>query len=178
MIPGKAGRGVCVCVCVCARAQLCPTLCDPIDCSLPGFSVHGMFQARILERVDTSFSWGSSWHRDQTHISGISCIGQWVLYHWATREAEKADTMSQTKIAGADDSHIPSKLPTMSMQSIQTFSSQSLHLPGKDVPGFRILLCLCPWQIGNAWELSRPSFTIYSLFGKADSGHFCYVNHF
>ena len=49
---------LCVCVCVCA--QLCPTLCDPTDCSLPGFSVHGMFQARILEWVATSFSWGSS----------------------------------------------------------------------------------------------------------------------
>ena len=33
-------------------AQLCPTLCDPVDCSLPGFSVHGIFQARVLECVD------------------------------------------------------------------------------------------------------------------------------
>ena len=32
-------------------AQSCPTLCDPMDCSLPGFSVHGIFQARILEWV-------------------------------------------------------------------------------------------------------------------------------
>ena len=49
---------VCVCVCVCARArvcakllQLCLTLCDPMDCSPPGSSVHGIFQARILEWV-------------------------------------------------------------------------------------------------------------------------------
>ena len=35
-------------------AQLCPTLCDPVDCSLPGFSVHGIPQARILERVTES----------------------------------------------------------------------------------------------------------------------------
>ena len=35
-------------------AQLCPTLCDPMDCSLPGFSVHGIFQARILEWVTVS----------------------------------------------------------------------------------------------------------------------------
>ena len=40
--------------------QLCPTLCDPMDCSLPGSSVHGIFQARILEWVATSFSRGSS----------------------------------------------------------------------------------------------------------------------
>ena len=37
-------------------AQLCPTLCDPIDCSLPGSSVHGIFQARVLEWVATAFS--------------------------------------------------------------------------------------------------------------------------
>ena len=37
-------------------AQSCPTLCDPMDCSLPGFSIHGNFQARILEWVAISFS--------------------------------------------------------------------------------------------------------------------------
>ena len=37
-------------------AQLCPTLCNPVDCSLPGFSVHGILQARILEWVIVSFS--------------------------------------------------------------------------------------------------------------------------
>ena len=41
-------------------AQSCPTLCDPVDCSLPGSSVHGIFQARVLEWVDISFSRGSS----------------------------------------------------------------------------------------------------------------------
>ena len=41
-------------------AQLCPTICNPMDCSLPGFSIHGIFQARILERVAISFSMGSS----------------------------------------------------------------------------------------------------------------------
>ena len=45
-------------------AQSCPTLCDPVDCSLPGFSVHGIFQARILEWVTISFSRGSSRPRD------------------------------------------------------------------------------------------------------------------
>ena len=37
-------------------AQSCPTLCDPTDCSLPGFSIHGIFQARVLEWVAISFS--------------------------------------------------------------------------------------------------------------------------
>ena len=51
-------------VCVCARAQSCLTLYDPMDCSLPGSSVHGISQARILEWV--AISRGSSWPRDQT----------------------------------------------------------------------------------------------------------------
>ena len=45
-------------------AQLCPTLCDPADCSPPGSSVHGFLQARILEWVAISFSRGSSQPRD------------------------------------------------------------------------------------------------------------------
>ena len=44
--------------------QSCPTLCDPIDCNPPGSSVHGIFQARILEWVASSFSRGSSQLRD------------------------------------------------------------------------------------------------------------------
>ena len=56
----------------------CLTLCDPVDYSLPGSSVHGIFQARVLEWVAISFSRGSSQPRDQTHVS---CIGRRVLYH-------------------------------------------------------------------------------------------------
>ena len=45
-----------VCVCECVRAQSCLILCDPMDCSPPGFSVHGIFQARIPEWVAISYS--------------------------------------------------------------------------------------------------------------------------
>ena len=41
-------------------AQLCPTLCDPMDCSLSGSSIHGIFQATVLEQIAISFSRGSS----------------------------------------------------------------------------------------------------------------------
>ena len=51
--------------------QSCPTLCDPIDCSLPGSSVHGIFQAIVLEWVAISFSRGSSQPRAQTWVSCI-----------------------------------------------------------------------------------------------------------
>ena len=53
-------------------AQSCLTLCDPVDCSLPGFSVHGILQARVLEWVAISFSRGSSQHRDWTQVSRIA----------------------------------------------------------------------------------------------------------
>ena len=55
--------------------QLCPTLCDPVDCSPPGSSVHGILQARILEWVAISFSRGSSGPRDQTQVSQIAGRG-------------------------------------------------------------------------------------------------------
>ena len=54
------GVYVYLCTLMCLVAQLCLTLCDPIDCSLPGSSAHGILQARILEWVAISFSRGSS----------------------------------------------------------------------------------------------------------------------
>ena len=69
-------------VCVHAKPlQWCLTLWDPMDCSLPGSSVHGILQAKILEWVAMSFSRGFSQPRDQTHMSYVSCIGRWVFYH-------------------------------------------------------------------------------------------------
>ena len=54
----------------------CVGLCDPMDCSLPGSSVHGILQARILEWVAMPSSRGSSWPRDRTRVSYVSCIGR------------------------------------------------------------------------------------------------------
>ena len=58
-------------------AQSCPTLCDPVDCSPPCSSVHGILQARVLEWVAISFTRGSSWPRDRTQVS---CIVSKTLY--------------------------------------------------------------------------------------------------
>ena len=55
-----------------------PTLCDPMDCSPPGSSIHGIFQARVLEWVAISFSRGSSPPRDRTRVS---CIASWCFYY-------------------------------------------------------------------------------------------------
>ena len=64
-------------------AQLCPTLCSPMDCSLPGSSVHGIFQAIVLECIAISFSRGSSQPRDRTQVFRVVDRRFTV---WATRE--------------------------------------------------------------------------------------------
>ena len=67
----------------CSATQLCLTFCDPMDCSQPDSTVHGIFQARILESVAISSSRRSSWPRDWTCVS---CIGRQFLYYRATWE--------------------------------------------------------------------------------------------
>ena len=57
-------------------AKLCLTLCDPMDCSPPSSSVHGISEARILEWVAISSCRGSFWPRDRTHVSCGFCIGR------------------------------------------------------------------------------------------------------
>ena len=72
------------------RAQSCLTLCNPMDYSLPGSSVHGIFQARILEWVAILYSRESFQSRDRTYVSCVSCIsctGSLILYNCATWEA-------------------------------------------------------------------------------------------
>ena len=58
--------------CVCPVSQLCPTFCDPIDCSSLGSSVHGTLQERILEWVAISFYRRTSQPRNQTQVSCIT----------------------------------------------------------------------------------------------------------
>ena len=60
--------------------QSCPPLCDPMGCSLPRSSIHGIFQTRVLEWVAISFSRGSSRPRDQTQVSRIvgRCFTVWA----------------------------------------------------------------------------------------------------
>ena len=65
-------------------AELCLTLCESVDYSPPGSSVHGILQARILEWISNSFSKGPFRPR---HWTLISYNDRWVLYHWAPREA-------------------------------------------------------------------------------------------
>ena len=93
-------------------AQSCPTLCDLMDCSLPGSSVHGVFQARVLEWFAISFSRGSSHPRDRTQVSRT--VGRCFTV-WATRE-------------GAREHHGKSQDGTPQFYSFQLFWKQKHFL--------------------------------------------------
>ena len=101
--------------------QLCLTLCDPMDCSPPGSSVHGILQAGILEWVATSFSRGSSRPRDRTQVSricrrilyqlshkGSPRILEWVAYPFSRRSSRPRNRTRVTCIARG---FLPTKLP-------------------------------------------------------------------
>ena len=66
--------------CLCLVTQSCPILWDPMDCSLPGFSVHWISQARILVWIAISYPRGSPWPRDQTQVFCVSCIGRHFFF--------------------------------------------------------------------------------------------------
>ena len=82
-VPSQEGSSPCESESESLVAQSCPTLCYPMDCSLPGSSVHGIFQATVLERVAISFSRGASQPRGRTQVSHI--VGRHFTI-WATRE--------------------------------------------------------------------------------------------
>ena len=84
------GPGWCLIArCMCARlvAKLCLTLCDPMDCSPPGSSVHRILQARRLEWVAMPSSRGSSRPKDPTHVSYVSYFAGGFFTTSATWEA-------------------------------------------------------------------------------------------
>ena len=110
--------------------QSCPTLCDPMDCSLPGSSVHGIFQAIVLEWVAISFSRGSSWPRDRTRVS---CIVDRRFTVWATGE-------------------VPYKLKTQSIQFSHSVVSDSLR-----PHGLQHARLPCPSPTPRACSNSCPS---------------------
>ena len=80
--------------CVCLVAQLCPTLCDPLDCSLPGAFVHGILQWRILEWVAVSSSRGSSRLQDGTCVCRVSCNAGRFFSHWTMGAEPERESFS------------------------------------------------------------------------------------
>ena len=109
--------------------QSCSTLCDPMDYSPPGLSVHGIFQKRILEWVAISFFRGSSHTRDWTCVFCIFCIGRSILYHWATMEAKYQGSYVNYGFIATDDTHSPNQLCVIC----------GSHLPNKDMTPSKLL---------------------------------------
>ena len=99
-------------------AQSCPTLCDPVDCSPPGSSIHEILQARILEWVAISFSRGSSGPRDWTQVSRI--VGR-RFNLWATR-ADPYNSVSYSYLL-CKDLHFPGVFPS-SVKQLEPLSMQ------------------------------------------------------
>ena len=81
------------CSCVLGCSMVLRLFHDSMDCSLSGSSDHKIFQARILEWVAISSSRGPSSPRDGKQVSCVSCIGRRVLYHWATWESLKYNSL-------------------------------------------------------------------------------------
>ena len=132
--------------CCCLVAHLCSTLCDPMNSSPLGSSVHGILQARIVEWVAISFSRGESRPRDQTHIS---CTGSWILYYWTTRE-------TQLK-------HIPKKIKNYKSQKMTDcyqkeiwcfYLRGQLHFPQHFWVPLQILKCQSPCLLILIWYFS------------------------
>ena len=141
-------------------AESCLTLCDPTDCSLPGSSVRGILQARILEWATISFSRGSSWPRNQTQVAWIT--GRFFT-DWATREA----------------SHRFGRLVICPNLGEVAFCKRGRRCPGSPTPtGHQSYRCtpgvplwsaagpftsdgLTPWAVWQAssqsWRLPRPA---------------------
>ena len=108
--------------------QLCPTLCDPMDCSLPGSSVHGILQVRILEWVAIPFSRGSSRPRDQTWVS---CIAGRFFTIWAPKcckHLNKYNIFVHTQLAGR---YIPF-LPDNFLSPLCVFHLNTIHFLQKN----------------------------------------------
>ena len=137
--------------------QSCPTLCNPMDCSLPGSSV----QARVLERFAISFSRGSSRSRDQTQVS---CIVGRCFTIWATREALNfywsRDDEAQSGPERSGSSHL----------AVRQQLSQSLHralspqLPPWEGSQQELPALGFPWQpVTKRDEMRKP---------QAESGTF------
>ena len=128
---------------ICAKSfQLCPNLCDSMDSSPPGSSVHGLFQARILEWVAMSSSRGSSWPRNRTRICCVSCIAGTFFTHWGTWEAPAKD------IAGL----LGGTQKTDSTFSFWWISFYLVMLRG----------LTCSWflHLSSVWETKDPHFSL------------------
>ena len=130
-------------------------LCDSVDCSLPGSSVHGVLQARRLEWVAISFSRGSS----QPHVSCLAYIGRQILYHCTTWEAHGQEQVPLKLCQAEGNVQAMLVSPHFAyLVSLESFASQFQDL-------FQPQLPLVSWVVvpDSSWSVSCPQaqFTVY-----------------
>ena len=132
-----------------------PTLCCPKDCSLPGSSVHVISLLRILEWIAISFSRRSSRPRDWT---SFSCIGRWILYCWATREAwYRYVTVAKYTWASCKESNRGAHQEDITVSSVERLSEELVVSPTASnhlQKGSQTLLCKTCAVFGNDWCLA------------------------
>ena len=157
---------VCVCVCVCVHAQSCLTLCDHMDYSLPGSSVHEILQARILEWVAIPFSRESSWPRDGT--LAFQTAGRFFIV-WATREAPCLVAQSCLTLCDPMDCSLPDFSVHGDFPDKNTGVGCHFLLPMKCYHAINLILGPPPpWPHWNLITSQRPHFQILSLWELGD----------
>ena len=153
-------------MCVCT--QSCPTVCDPVDCSPPGSSVHGILQARIPLWVAISFSRGSSGPWDQTQVSYVSCIGRWIVYQDTTWEAQSGRNATEKEIGlNLPTCCVNHQLRTMvekqTPRNSQPFLCQAEWVPAaqralrKNTGGAGCWPCKCKAEVDRSLRVCGPS---------------------
>ena len=129
-------------LCMCAVSQSCLTLCNPMDCSPPGSSVHGISQARVLEWAAMPTSRGSSRPRDRTCVS---CSGRWILHSSRLWELHSQCAFCQD-ISPPDIHFLPLETCGIEYVFMSMWASLAAQLV-KNLPAMRET-----WVQGLGWE--------------------------
>ena len=136
---------------MCSVAQSCLSLCDPVDCSPPGSSVHGISQGRILEWVAFPSSRGSSPPRDQTQVSNVSCH---ACMHALAKSLQSCPTLCDPTDSSPPGSSVPGILQARILQWVAiSFSNPCMHAK---------LLQSCP-TLCNPMDSSPPGSSVHRI---------------
>ena len=154
--------------CSCLIAQSCPTLCNPMDCSLPGSSVHVIFQATILQWVAISFSRGFSWPRNGTRFS---CTCRRIRYCGATRGAHlgvSGSSIRNYQNSGANKTPLSKEMNTSTVVHADngTEFSTTKKWAIKSRKHMRNLNCTLVIKRSQIWKGYRPQDSNYMTFWK------------
>ena len=160
-----------MCVCICSGTQLCLTLCDPMNYSPPVSSVHGVFQARILEWVTISSSKGSSRSRDQTSVSCVSCIAGRSLTiepsgkPYVTIRSDQIRSVAQSCPTLCDPMNrsTPASLSITNSRSSLRLTSIESVMPSSHLILCRPLLLLPPIVICHICTVYPPTSSVSSI---------------